>query len=63
MITTAPRQSVFLSYPRNDSKTAASLRDLLVGAGVDVWFEQSDLVPGSNWQAAQRKPNHGAQRS
>ena len=38
---------VFLSYSRKDVDYMHRLRDDLVGAGLDVWTDESGLEPGS----------------
>ena len=40
----AATQAVFLSYAREDTDAARRLADALHGFGVEVWFDQSELV-------------------
>lgn len=46
---------VFLSYSRKDGDEAGRLYKTLIEAGVDVWFDQVDLIPGMRWGPAIRK--------
>jgi hypothetical protein len=41
--------SVFLSYASEDRAAARSLRDALEAAGVDVWYDESELGGGDAW--------------
>lgn len=41
--------AVFLSYASQDSETAARICEALRAAGVDVWFDQSELRGGDAW--------------
>ena len=50
----------FLSYSRLDQGFAAHLaRDLRV-RGIHLWFDQLDIPPGRNWDAAIHEALHGA---
>src|SRR5215216_7867823 len=42
---------VFLSYAREDSEAARSIAAALRAFGVEVWFDQSELVGGDVWDA------------
>ena len=42
----APRGAVFLSYASQDAAAAKRICDALRAAGVEVWFDQSELVVG-----------------
>jgi serine/threonine protein kinase/tetratricopeptide (TPR) repeat protein len=44
-----PAKAVFLSYASQDVEAAKRVRDALRGAGVEVWFDQSELVGGDAW--------------
>ena len=44
-----PAKAVFLSYASQDAEAAKRVRDALQGAGVEVWFDQSELVGGDAW--------------
>jgi hypothetical protein len=46
---------VFLSYARNDLAAVHSLYSRLKKAGVDVWFDKEELIPGSDWELEIRK--------
>ncbi len=46
----APR-AVFLSYASQDAEAARALCTALQAAGVEVWFDQTDLVGGDAWDA------------
>jgi len=48
-------KAVFLSYASQDSKAARRIADALRAAGVEVWFDQSELRGGDSWDAAIRK--------
>ena len=45
----APRGAVFLSYASQDAEAAKRICDVLRAAGVEVWFDQSELVGGDQW--------------
>jgi eukaryotic-like serine/threonine-protein kinase len=42
-------KAVFLSYASEDSEAAARLAQALKGAGIEVWFDQSELRGGDVW--------------
>src|SRR4051812_34346466 len=44
-------QAVFLSYASQDAEAARRIADALRAAGVEVWFDQSELVGGDAWDA------------
>ena len=44
-------KGVFLSYASQDSDAARRICDALRAAGVEVWFDQSELVGGDAWDA------------
>ncbi len=46
---TEPLHVVFLSYASQDAKAAKRLCDALCGAGIQVWFDQSELRGGDAW--------------
>ncbi len=50
----APK-AVFLSYASQDAETAKRICDALRAAGVEVWFDQSELRGGDAWDAMIRK--------
>ena len=47
--------AVFLSYASQDAEIAQHLADSLRAAGIDVWFDQSELRGGDAWDAMIRK--------
>ena len=47
----APNGAVFLSYAREDSDAARRIAAALRAAGVEVWFDQSELRGGDAWDA------------
>jgi TIR domain len=50
-----PAPSVFLSYASEDRKAAQALRDALVAAGIDVWYDESGLDGGDVWDQKIRR--------
>ena len=42
-------KAVFLSYASQDAEAARRICDALRAAGVEVWFDQSELVGGDQW--------------
>ena len=51
----APKGAVFLSYASQDADAAKRICDALRAAGVEVWFDQSELVGGDAWDQSIRK--------
>jgi TIR domain-containing protein len=47
-----PSKAVFLSYASEDAEVAGRICDGLRAAGIDVWFDQSELRGGDAWDAA-----------
>ncbi len=47
--------AVFLSYASQDAEAARRICDALRAAGVEVWFDQSELRGGDAWDAKIRK--------
>ena len=45
----APRGAVFLSYASQDAEAAQRIAAALRAAGVEVWFDQNELVGGDAW--------------
>jgi hypothetical protein len=43
---------IFISYARVDSEFAEKLVTDLRSAGVDLWFDQHDILPGDRWDSA-----------
>jgi hypothetical protein len=46
---TTPSGAVFLSYASQDARPARKICDALRAAGIDVWFDQSELRGGDAW--------------
>jgi len=44
-----PGKAVFLSYASQDAEAARRVADVLRAAGVEVWFDQNELVGGDAW--------------
>ena len=51
----ASTRSVFLSYASQDAEAARRICEALRAAGLDVWFDQSELRGGDAWDASIRK--------
>ena len=47
--------AIFLSYASQDAEAARRIRDALRAAGLEVWFDQSELRGGDAWDASIRK--------
>ena len=54
----APTGAVFLSYASQDAEAAKRISDALRVAGIEVWFDQSELRGGDAWDRAIRKQIH-----
>lgn len=50
-----PGKPVFLSYASQDAEAARRICEALRAAGVEVWFDQSELVGGDAWDAKIRR--------
>ena len=50
--------AVFLSYAREDTDAARRVADALRGFGIEVWFDQSELRGGDQWDG-DRLIGHG----
>jgi len=48
-------KAVFLSYASQDTEAAKKICDALRAAGVEVWFDQSELVGGDAWDQKIKK--------
>ena len=48
-------QAIFLSYASQDADAARRICDALRAAGLEVWFDQSELRGGDAWDASIRK--------
>ena len=55
-----PRLSgaVFLSYASQDAEAAARICEALRAAGVEVWFDRSELRGGDAWDSQIKKQIH-----
>ena len=47
--------AVFLSYASEDAAAAQRICEALRAAGIEVWFDQSELRGGDAWDASIRK--------
>jgi hypothetical protein len=52
---TEPSTAVFLSYASQDAEPAQHLCNALKTAGIEVWFDQSELRGGDVWDASIRR--------
>jgi TolB-like protein/tetratricopeptide (TPR) repeat protein len=52
---TDPGKAVFLSYASQDAEAAQNLCAALRAAGIEVWFDQSELRGGDAWDASIRR--------
>jgi len=52
---TESARAIFLSYASQDIEPARRICDALRAAGIEVWFDQSELRGGDAWDAAIRK--------
>jgi TolB-like protein len=52
---TESNKAIFLSYAKQDADAAARICAALRAAGIEVWFDQSELRGGDVWDAAIRK--------
>ena len=52
---TESSRAVFLSYASQDAEAARKICEALRAAGVEVWFDQSELRGGDAWDAKIRK--------
>jgi TolB-like protein len=50
-----PSKAVFLSYASQDMEAAQYLCNALRTAGIEVWFDQSELRGGDSWDASIRR--------
>ena len=53
-----PTGAVFLSYASQDSEAAERICDALRAAGVEVWFDKSELRGGDAWDLQIKKQIH-----
>jgi TolB-like protein/Tfp pilus assembly protein PilF len=52
---TEPSHAVFLSYASQDAEAAQKICEALRAAGIEVWFDQSELRGGDVWDQTIRK--------
>ena len=52
---TDPNRALFLSYASQDAEAAQQLCNALRAAGIEVWFDQSELRGGDTWDASIRR--------
>ena len=52
---TEPGNAVFLSYASQDAEAAQRICAALRSAGIEVWFDQSELRGGDSWDQSIRK--------
>jgi TolB-like protein/tetratricopeptide (TPR) repeat protein len=52
---TEPSHAVFLSYASQDAQAAQRICEALRAAGIEVWFDQSELRGGDAWDTSIRK--------
>jgi len=52
---TDPSHAVFLSYASQDAQAAQRICEALRGAGIEVWFDQSELRGGDVWDQKIRR--------
>jgi TolB-like protein/Tfp pilus assembly protein PilF len=50
-----PSRAVFLSYASQDAAAARRICDALLAAGIEVWFDQSELRGGDAWDQMIRR--------
>ena len=53
-----PTGAVFLSYASQDAEPARKICDALSAAGIEVWFDQSELRGGDAWDQKIRQQIH-----
>jgi hypothetical protein len=55
---TTPSSTVFLSYASEDALAAQRIADALRAAGIEVWFDKSELRGGDAWDRNIRDQIH-----
>ena len=53
-----PVGAVFLSYASQDAEAAKRICEALRAAGIEVWFDQSELRGGDAWDQKIRRELH-----
>ena len=56
--TSTPTGAVFLSYASQDAEAAQNICEALRAAGIEVWFDQSELRGGDAWDRQIRRQIH-----
>ncbi|WP_438481426.1 TIR domain-containing protein [Oleiharenicola lentus] len=51
----SPKPTIFLSYASEDRASIRQLRDALVEAGLDLWYDESELGGGDAWDQKIRR--------
>src|SRR4051812_15694691 len=51
----SPGKAVFLSYAREDADAARRIAEALRAAGIEVWFDETELGGGDAWDQKIRK--------
>ena len=51
----SPKGAVFLSYASQDAEAARRICEALRSAGIEVWFDQSELRGGDSWDRKIRR--------
>jgi TolB-like protein len=54
-MTTEAKKAVFISYASDDREAAMKICESLRGAGIEVWFDLSELRGGDAWDSSIRK--------
>ena len=54
---TEPSRAVFLSYASQDTEAAQRICEALRAAGIEVWFDQSELRGGDAWDQIDPQAN------
>src|SRR5215813_14389619 len=54
----APTGAVFLSYASQDAEAAQRICEALRSAGIEVWFDKSELRGGDAWDRQIREQIH-----
>jgi len=55
LIVSESNKAIFLSYAKQDAEAAERICTSLRAAGIEVWFDQSELRGGDAWDAAIRR--------
>ena len=56
---TGQTRAVFLSYASEDAEAAQRIADALKAAGIEVWFDKSELRGGEAWDLRIRRQIQG----